>query len=179
MKIDSKTKSLNSKEYSENDFENLTLEKKAFRNLKRTYDAIHVNFFKLFKSFKITGAAFDLLETILLSKKASLSIQDLSERMVTRQPNITRTVVGLELAGLLKREKSENDRRIVLVKLTNYGYQLIESIRVQLLELHKAQFAHLSEDELRTFIYLLEKVRYPERNKEYVDLEELRPTAYN
>jgi DNA-binding MarR family transcriptional regulator len=170
MEFACKTKSLNSEEESGRDSENLILEKKAFRNLKKTYDKFHVHFFKALKRFKITGTQFDLLETLLLSKKGSLSIQDLSGRMVTLQPNITRTVAGLEHAGLLKREKSENDRRIVLVRLTDDGYQLIEKIRVALLELHKAQFAHLSEDELRVFIYLLEKVRYPEQIGDYGDL---------
>jgi DNA-binding MarR family transcriptional regulator len=153
--------------------EHLPLEKKAFRNLKRTYDKLHVEFFKLLKRFEITGPQFDLIETILLSKEGTLSIQELAERMVSLQPNITRMVDGLELAGLLRRVKGENDRRIVKVKLTNAGHELIEMIRVPLLELHMAQFAHLSEDELRLFNHLLEKARHAGQVEVCGDSEEI------
>ena len=95
----------------------MPIEKQTSRNLKRAYNIMHVGSNKLFKSFEVTVAQFDLMETILLSENQSLTIQDLASRTISLQPNITRMVAELESAGFVERS-SGADRRIVIVQLT-------------------------------------------------------------
>ncbi|MGD9159146.1 MAG: MarR family transcriptional regulator [Desulfobacteraceae bacterium] len=139
---------------------NMPIEKKTSRNLKRAYNVMHVGANKLFKNVEITVAQFDLLETILLSENQSLTIQDIASRTVCLQPNITRMVAELENAGLAERT-SGTDRRIVIVKLTLKGKQLVTECQKILLNLHVSQYKNLSKEELVQLNKLLIKISRP------------------
>ena len=123
------------------------VEKLTSKSLKRAYNIMHVEMFKLFKNREITVAQFDLLETILLSENQALSIQDLASKTISLQPNITRMVSELEKAGLVTRS-SGTDRRTVIVQLTKKGEQLVADIQKPLLELHLSQYKMLNREEL-------------------------------
>ena len=133
------------------------IEKLTSRNLKRAYNLMHVENFKLFKNIEITIGQFDLLETILLSENQALSIQDLASRTISLQPNITRMVSELESAGFVER-KSGADRRTVIVQLTPKGERMVADIQKPLLELHVSQYKTLSEEELHMLNELLIKI---------------------
>ena len=136
---------------------NMPIEKLTSRNLKRAYNVMHVGANKLFKNVEITVAQFDLLETILLAEDQALTIQDIASKTVSLQPNITRMVAELESEGLVERS-SGTDRRIVIVKLTPKGTQLVTEIQKPLLDLHVSQYKNLSEDELNMLNDYLVKI---------------------
>ena len=139
---------------------NMPIEKLTSRNLKRAYNVLHVGSNKLFKNMEITVAQFDLLETILVSENQALTIQDIASRTVSLQPNITRMVAELENAGLVERT-SGTDRRIVIVKLTPRGKELVVKIQKPLFDLHVSQYKNLSKDELSRLNELLVKISQP------------------
>jgi DNA-binding MarR family transcriptional regulator len=139
---------------------NMPIEKLTSRNLKRAYNVLHVGSNKLFKSMEITVAQFDLLETILTSEDQDLTIQDIASKTVSLQPNITRMVAELENAGLVERT-SGTDRRIVIVKLTPRGKELVIQIQKPLLDLHVSQYKYLSKEELNQLNELLIKIAQP------------------
>jgi DNA-binding MarR family transcriptional regulator len=138
----------------------IPIEKSASKNLKRAYNIMHVGTNRVFKDTEITVAQFDLMETILLSEDQALSIQDLTERTVSLQPNITRMVAELESAGLVMR-KSGTDRRIVMVQLTPKGVAIVEGIQKPLFEFHLTQYKNLTREELYLLSDLLEKLVRP------------------
>ena len=138
----------------------IPVEKLTSRNFKRAYNIMHVGINKIFRNFEITVAQFDLMETILMSENQALTIQDLASKTVSLQPNITRMVAELENAGLVARS-SGADRRIVIVKLTPKGEQLIAEIQKTLSEFHANQYRNLTEEELRLFNDLLIKLSQP------------------
>ncbi len=138
--------------------ENLPVEKQTSRNLKRAYNFMHVGANKLFKSFGITAAQFNLLETVLLSENQSLTIQELASKSISLQPNITRMVAELENLGLVERTTSGADRRIVIVKLTPSGEELVVKIQKPLFDLHVSQYKNLSKKELNRLNELLIKI---------------------
>ena len=138
----------------------MPIEKLTSRNLKRAYNVMHVGANKLFKGMEITVSQFDLLETILLSENQALTIQDIASRTVSLQPNITRMVAELESSGLVERT-SGTDRRIVIVKLTPRGKQLVTECQKSLLDLHVSQYKSLSGEELNQLNDLLIKIAQP------------------
>lgn len=138
----------------------MPIEKSTSRNLKRAYNVMHVGSNKLFKNLEITVAQFDLLETILLSENQALTIQDIASRTVSLQPNITRMVAELENAGLVERS-SGTDRRIVIVKLTDRGKELITECQKALFDLHVSQYKNLTNKELHQLNELLIKISEP------------------
>lgn len=138
----------------------MPIEKLTSRNLKRAYNVMHVGSNKLFKNMEITVAQFDLLETILLSENQALTIQDIASKTVSLQPNITRMVADLENVGLVERS-SGTDRRIVIVKLTPRGKQLVTECQKSLFDLHVSQYKNLSKEELNQLNELLGKISQP------------------
>jgi len=135
----------------------IPIEKSTSKNLKRAYNIMHVGTNRVFKNTAITVAQFDLMETILLSKDQALSIQDLTERTVCLQPNITRMVAELESTGLVMR-KSGTDRRIVMVQLTPLGAEMVAGIQKPLYEFHLLQYKNLTGEELSLLNDLLGKL---------------------
>ncbi len=138
----------------------MPIEKLTSRNLKRAYNIMHVGSNKLFKSFEITVAQFDLMETILLSENQALTIQDLASRTISLQPNITRMVAELESAGFVERS-SGADRRIVIVRLTPKGIEMVDTMQKHLYEFHVSQYKNLTKEETHLFNDLLEKISQP------------------
>ncbi|GEM_PF-3438457 len=138
----------------------IPIENVTSKNLKRAYNIMHVGTNRVFKNTGITVAQFDLMETILLSKDQALSIQDLTEKTVCLQPNITRMVAELEGAGLVMR-KSGRDRRTVMVHLTPKGAEMVAAIQKPLFEFHLSQYKNLTTEELHLFNALLEKLTRP------------------
>jgi len=67
----------------------------------------------------------------------------------------------LETRGLVRRERSEQDRRLVFVHITKAGSDLLAPLDEPILELHRAQMNHLTRAELATLKRLLEKLRRP------------------
>jgi len=96
---------------------------------------------------------FAVLEVLL--HKGSLPVNTIGEKVLLTSGSITTAVDRLERKGLAKREKSELDRRVVLVHLTDTGRERItrafteHSEKLDQLfdvfdEEERAQFANLS-----------------------------------
>lgn len=66
---------------------------------------------------------FAVLEVLL--HKGSLPVNTIGEKVLLTSGSITTAVDRLERKALVKREKSELDRRVVLVHLTEAGRDLI------------------------------------------------------
>ena len=112
---------------------------------------------RLFKEYQITPVQFELMETILLSDKHTMSIQEITSSMVNYQPNVTRLVTILEDEGMLVRSGGI-DRRFVMVQLTLKGRELVDKIQKQLLEIHYSQYKNISKAELSLLDELLTKI---------------------
>jgi DNA-binding MarR family transcriptional regulator len=65
-------------------------------------------------------------------------------------PAITKTVAALEAAGLAERVRSDEDRRVVLVRATPAGRALLERGRAARVRTIAALFGSLSERDRRT-----------------------------
>jgi DNA-binding MarR family transcriptional regulator len=63
-------------------------------------------------------------------------------------PDISRLIDRLVNAGLMERLPSPTDRRVVLIRLTQRGYDLIETTHPLLLEHNRTLFDHMSEAEM-------------------------------
>ena len=79
--------------------------------------------------------------------------------MVTRLPDITRLVDRLEALSLVSRARTDEDRRVVLVTITETGRTLVQSIEGPVRELHRRQLGHLSPEEIAALNTLLVKAR--------------------
>jgi DNA-binding MarR family transcriptional regulator len=87
-----------------------------------------------------------------------LACSDIMERMIERDPDITRLVDRLETRGLVKRSRSRQDRRVVEVGMTEKGFALVRGLDVHVQRLPKALLGHLGVERTRQLATLLEAV---------------------
>jgi DNA-binding MarR family transcriptional regulator len=88
-----------------------------------------------------------------------LRMNELAERILYSKSGFTRVVDRLEEAGLVRRVRPDNDRRSILVSLTDKGRNTMERARGYHrdgIERHFSQ--HLSEQEIKALTRALEKV---------------------
>lgn len=106
----------------------------------------------------ITPAQFNVLR-ILRGTSAGLACNEISERMVARDSDVTRLLDKLVRSGLAVRIPSHQDRRVVLGKITPAGEELCDRLNPLLEDLHGKQFARFGEQNTQQLITLLEQLR--------------------
>ncbi len=75
-------------------------------------------------------------------------------------------VATLEQRGLLLRERRPENRRVVDVRISEDGMQLLDEIHDDVQECHRRQFGHLNKKGLRQLAYLLRQARQSHENTE-------------
>ena len=87
-----------------------------------------------------------------------LSQTTIGERLFVTGASVSSLVDTLERKGLVRRSRSAEDRRIVLVELTDAASPVIDAYLAEVTTLHAHEFATLDEEERETFARLLAKV---------------------
>jgi MarR family transcriptional regulator, 2-MHQ and catechol-resistance regulon repressor len=65
------------------------------------------------------------------SSDGRMKAQSIKERMIDRAPNATRLTDKLIAKGLVKRERCDDDRRVIYVRITPKGLELLARIDAQ------------------------------------------------
>lgn len=146
------------------DFE--SLEQEATLNIQRTASQLAGPYDKLFKENNLSFGLYNILRILRGQKGQGLSCSHISERMVTRDPDVTRLTDKLLKMGLVGRERSTTDRRVVLITLTAEGEKLLKSLDKPVSGLHHETLGHLTRAELTELNRLLAKARKPENKGE-------------
>jgi DNA-binding MarR family transcriptional regulator len=88
-----------------------------------------------------------------------LRMNELAERILYSKSGFTRVVDRLERAGFVRRVRPENDRRSILVVLTEQGRELLELARRSHRHSIEQHFAsHLSDTDVKALGRALEKL---------------------
>lgn len=141
----------------EQPFESLELE--TFLNLLRTHNMIAAAPGRLMKRHGLSSAQYNILRILQASSGKGLPCLEIVQQMVTRVPDITRLVDRLADAQLVERNRSESDRRVVMISITPKGREVVEDIREPLLDTHRQNLGHMTEEELSQLNQLLVKAR--------------------
>ena len=131
----------------------------AYLNLLRTADQLQHEFRRLFKAHGITEPQYNVLRILRGAGPDGLPCLAIGERMVTRVPDVTRLLDRLENAALVSRERSNNDRRVVVARVTRKGLRVLDALDEPTLERHEQLLGHLAATEIAELNRLLEKAR--------------------
>jgi len=93
----------------------------------------------------LTGSQFGALEALL--HVGPMCQRDLGEKLLKSTGNITMVVDNLEKRGLVRRERSREDRRYITVHLTEEGRALISEIFPQHVASIVAEMGTLTPEE--------------------------------
>ena len=135
------------------------LEQEVFISILRTAELLDSEFSRLLKPKKLTNAAYNVLRILRGAGPEGLACGDIADRMINRDPDITRLVDRLEKRGLVARERQTDDRRVVKVVITRAGLSLLSELDEPVLETHKQQLKHVGKKRLAELMQLLAVVR--------------------
>lgn len=136
-----------------------SLEVEAYLNIVRTEAHLSHGVIALFKEHGITQSIYNLLRIIRGGPQEGVPCSAISGRLVSRVPDVTRLVDRAVALKLVDRKRPENDRRVVLLTLTEAGKSLLDRIAPPLDALHRSQMKALTEKELKTLVDLLTRLR--------------------
>ncbi|MEQ1828654.1 MAG: MarR family transcriptional regulator [Pirellula sp.] len=100
----------------------------------------------------------DLRLVELLGDSGPQMMRSLAEHVGLAVNSMTSLVDGLEQRGLAHRTRSQTDRRVVNVDLTDEGKQAYEFVKNAKTEFHRALLSALSEEEQEILLVLFRKI---------------------
>ena len=136
-----------------------SLQEEAFLNLQRTGNALLQALSRLFKEHDLTPTQYNVLRILRGAHPQTLTCGDIGERLVTPDPDVTRLLDRLEKRGLVSRTRDTADRRVVRGGITGAGLELLEELDQPVPRFIGEMLGHMSDDEMKAFIRLLEKAR--------------------
>jgi DNA-binding MarR family transcriptional regulator len=136
-----------------------SLEDEAFVSVLRTAGAFQWREAELLKPYEITLPQYNVLRILRGAGAEGLICREIGERMIARDPDVTKLLDRLEARGLVSRERQEKDRRVIIARVTPEGLRLVAEIDGPVLKLTEELLGHLGEGKLGTLIRLLEEAR--------------------
>jgi DNA-binding MarR family transcriptional regulator len=133
------------------------LARDVYLNLVRLHERLDGGFAELFRRAGLSGAQYNVLRILRGAPRAGAPCQYIGERLLTRVPDVTRLLDRLGAAGLVTRRRSDEDRRVVLARLTAAGRELLARLDAPVAELHRRQLAGLSLKDLAALNRALEQ----------------------
>jgi DNA-binding MarR family transcriptional regulator len=91
--------------------------------------------------------------------RAGLACREIGERMISRDPDITRLLDRMEKRNLIIRERQSDDRRVVKTYVTPQGLELLKILDRPVSALHKRQFQGIAPAKLKALTAMLEEIR--------------------
>ncbi len=133
-------------------------EETAFLELWRSADQLSRGLVPVLKAEDLSMTQYNVLR-ILRGSPDGLPCGEIANRMITRDPDITRLLDRLEKRGLIARRREARDRRMVLTRITAEGLTLLSRLDEPVQEAHRRQMGHLGRDRLRALCELLRTAR--------------------
>jgi DNA-binding MarR family transcriptional regulator len=133
-------------------------EEMAYLELSRTTDLLSRSLSQLLKPEDLSSTQYNVLR-ILRGAPDGLPCGEIGNRMITRDPDITRLLDRLEKRKLISRCRETKDRRMVMARITPEGMKLLARMDEPVRETHRKQLGHLGRERLRELTELLQAAR--------------------
>src|SRR5689334_1820056 len=133
-------------------------EEAACLDLWRTADLLSRGPAQVLKSAELSPTQYNVLR-ILRGSLDGLSCGEIGNRMITRDPDITRLLDRMEKRGLISRCREEKDRRTVMARVTPEGLELLARLDEPVQAMHRRQLGHLKAEQLEKLHDLLKACR--------------------
>src|SRR5439155_6950076 len=78
-----------------------------------------------------------------------MACHEIGQRMITRDPDLTRLLDRLEDRELITRSRERQDRRVIRVRITPEGLRLLRDLDEPIRSMHRRQLSHLGDKRLR------------------------------
>lgn len=138
-------------------------EEDAYLELLRTTEMLSRRPAQILKAEDLSSNQYNVLRILRGSAQSSesggLPCGEIGNRMITRDPDITRLLDRLEKRALIARWRDKKDRRVVLARITPQGLALLARLDGPVQDAHRRQLGHLGSARLKALTALLEETR--------------------
>ena len=132
-------------------------EHEAFLTVQRLASDLGQEVAELLRPYGLSTAQYNVLRILRGADDDGLACGEIAERLVAKDPDMTRLLDRLDDTGLVTRSRSTSDRRVITASISPAGLELLASIDQPMTALHKQQLGHLSRDRLRLLLDLLDE----------------------
>ncbi len=130
-------------------------EEDVYLSLLRTVEQLSRGVAETLNRADLTPTQYNALRILRGAGDAGASCSEVSERMVTKDSDVTRLLDRLEARELISREREAKDRRRVVARITEEGLRVLAELDGPVVETHRRQLGHLGEKQLATLGRLL------------------------
>ncbi len=137
----------------------LAPEQEAILTVQRTADAFQRRTAELLKPYDISATQYNALRILRGAGSEGLPCGSVAERMVTRDPDITRLLDRLDRMGYITRARDTSDRRVVTARITEKGLKLLKQLDAPIADLNGSLLKHMTKSQIRNLVELLDLAR--------------------
>ena len=158
------------------DVDNNSAVEELVGNIRRLIRAVYQDTSKMSRQFGLTGAQSAVLR--MLFKNGPLSSAALSRRLFVTPSNITGIIDRLVKKGQVERVRQKNDRRVVLITMTEDGETLSRSLPDPIEKKLIAQVSNLETEHVQLLTVALTQILNLIDAKEVADTPlEIKPSV--
>ncbi len=140
---------------SENIKNNLSIE--VWKELTNTFEVIDKSHARRMSHMKLTNPQYSVLEA--LHEEGTMPLKNISKKLNVTGANITCVMDNLQKRNYAERIPSRHDRRIINAELTKEGKKMIKKFTPLYVESIDEETKNLTDDEKKTLVELLTKLR--------------------
>ena len=133
-------------------------QEKSFVNLIYTAALFEANFNKFIKPFGLSSQQYNVLRILRGQFPNSMSSGDLHSRMIHKMSNASRLVDKLVKKGYVIRVVNANDKRNILVSITDLGLRLVTDLDKEVAAFQKTSI-DLPSAKLKDLNLILDELR--------------------
>ena len=130
----------------------------VFLDLQRVAGALSQALATVLKPHGLSPTQYNVLR-ILRGSPAGLTCSQISTRMITHDPDVTRLADRLVDRGLASRDRHASDRRVIVIQPTEAGLALLAALDPVIAGFHTATLGQLAPKDLEALAALLAQVR--------------------
>ena len=130
----------------------------ATTSIMRAQQILMARLNEILEGFDLTFPRYEALMLLYLSRRGSLPLGKIGERLQVHRTSVTNLVDGLERSGFAERVPHASDRRMMLAVITGKGRSVAEESTKALNAVHFAT-APLTQADLDAITAILRKLR--------------------
>lgn len=134
-------------------------EEEVYLNIQLTAERLWWGVNETLKAADLTPAQYNVLRILRGAGADGTTCSEISDRLVTKDSDITRLLNRLEARGLISRERHASDQRYIITRITKEGLGVLSDLDAPLVECHRRQLGHLGERRLTALGRLLDAAR--------------------
>jgi len=131
----------------------------ALLSVLRTAALLEHRLNEILRPHGITELQYNVLRILRGAGAEGRCGREISERLVSQVPDVSRLLDRMEALGLLRRERDTTDRRHVTARITRAGLRLLDEATPQLEAFERERFGDFDAERLQQIIDGLADVR--------------------